>query len=180
MYSSALEITSIITCGRNCASIFEIVSSLDDAPPSGASGANGGATNAAGAQAAAASGSGVPLTPGRITPDPSLPAVTQSPNKPTPRLVVTTASTSAYRGDLIHIEGSARANDKPLADHIVYVFLSPAGANGARPIQIGSPKTGADGIFRVDLPLPPQLDLSTYEIFLSSLEDAYYNAALSD
>jgi len=35
-------------------------------------------------------------------------------------------------------------------------------------------------VFRVDLPLPPQLDLSTYEIYLSSLEDAYYNAALSD
>src|ERR1700684_2670266 len=33
MYSSALEITSIMTCGRNCASIFEIVSSLDAAPP---------------------------------------------------------------------------------------------------------------------------------------------------
>ena len=33
MYSSALEITSIMTCGRNCASIFDIVSSLDAAPP---------------------------------------------------------------------------------------------------------------------------------------------------
>ena len=41
-------------------------------------------------------------------------------------------------------------------------------------------KTGADGTFRVDLPLPGQLDLSSYEIYLSSLEDAYYNAALSD
>ena len=149
------------------------------APPSGATGANGGATTAAAAQAKA-NGSGAPLTPDRITPDPSLPAVTQDPHKPTPHLMVTTASTSAYRGDLIHIEGTARADGKPLADRIVYVFLSPAGANGAHPIQIGSPKTGADGTFKVDLPLPPQLDLSTYEIFLSSLEDAYYNAALSD
>jgi hypothetical protein len=152
---------------------------LDEAPPSGATGANGGATTAAAAQAKA-NGSGAPLTPDRITPDPSLPAVTQDPHKPTPHLMVTTASTSAYRGDLIHIEGTARADGKPLADRIVYVFLSPAGANGAHPIQIGSPKTGADGTFKVDLPLPPQLDLSTYEIFLSSLEDAYYNAALSD
>ncbi len=31
MYSSALEITSIIACGRNCASIFDSVSSLDAA-----------------------------------------------------------------------------------------------------------------------------------------------------
>ena len=159
--------------------IAEKKKSLDEAPPSGASGANGGATNAASARAAA-NGSGAPLAPDRITPDPSLPAVTQDPKKPTPKLLVTTASASAYRGDLIHIEGIARVGDKPLPDRVVYVFLSPAGANGAHPIQIGSPKTGADGVFRVDLPLPPQLDLSTYEIYLSSLEDAYYNASLSD
>ena len=160
--------------------IAEKKKSLDDAPPSGATGANGGATNAATAQAQAHGGSGAPLTPDRITPDPTLPAVTQDPKKPTPKLLVTQASTSAYRGDVIHVEGRAEANGKPLADRIVYVFLAPAGANGAHPIQIGSPKTGADGTFRVDLPLPAQLDLSTYEIYLSSLEDAYYNAALSD
>jgi transglutaminase-like putative cysteine protease len=153
--------------------------SLDDAPPSGASGPNGGATTAANARTAAG-GTGAPLAPDRITPDPSLPAVTQDPKKPTPSLLVTTASTSAYRGDLIHIEAIARVNNKPLPDHVVYVFLSPAGANGAHPLQIGSPKTGTDGVLRVDLPLPPQLDLSTYEIYLSSLEDAYYNAALSE
>ena len=151
--------------------------SLDDAPPSGATGANGGATTAAAAQAGS---NGAPLIPDRITPDPTLPAVTQDPKKPTPTLLVTQASTSAYRGDLIHIEGVARADGKPLPDHVVYVFLAPAGTNGAHPIQIGSPKTGADGSFRVELPLPPQLDLSTYEIYLSSLEDAYYNAALSE
>src|ERR1700691_2544396 len=33
MYSSALEITSIMACGRNCASIFDSVSSLELAPP---------------------------------------------------------------------------------------------------------------------------------------------------
>ena len=82
--------------------------------------------------------------------------------------------------DRIHIEGIVRADGKPIGDHVVYVFLSPAGMNGAHPIQIGSPKTGTDGTFRVDLPLPGQLDLSAYEIYLSSLEDAYFNAALSD
>jgi len=157
--------------------IAEKKKSLDEAPPSGASGPNGGATNA---RAAQAQGSGAAQSPDRITPDPSLPAVTQDPKKPTPKLLVTSASTSAYRGDLIHVEGLVRAEGKALPDRVVYVFLSPAGRNGANPIQIGSPKTGADGTFRVDLPLPPQLDLSTYEIFLSSLEDAYYNAALSD
>ena len=63
----------------------------------------------------------------------------------------------------IHVEGVVRTG-KPLADHVVYVYLSPAGENGAHPVPIGSVKTGADGTFRADLPLPPQLDLSTYEI----------------
>src|SRR5580700_266368 len=34
MYSSALAITSIMACGRSCASIFDMVSSLEDAQPS--------------------------------------------------------------------------------------------------------------------------------------------------
>lgn len=165
--------------GLSSQQIAEKKQSLDEAPPSGAAGANGGTTTAQGAKQANG-GSGSPMTPDRITPDPSLPAVTQDPKKPTPKLVVTSASTSAYRGDLIHVEGAVHADGKPLADHVVYVFLSPSGTNGARPIQIGSPKTAVDGTFRVDLPLPAQLDLSTYEIYLSSLEDAYYNAALSD
>ncbi|MFT3699199.1 MAG: transglutaminase domain-containing protein [Kofleriaceae bacterium] len=165
--------------GLSSQQIAEKKQSLDEAPPSGASGANGGTTNASGARQQA-NGSGAPMTPDRITPDPSLPAVTQDPKKPTPKLLVTQASASAYRGDVIHVEGRASADGRPLGDHVVYVFLSPAGTNGARPIQIGSPKTNADGTFRVDLPLPAQLDLSTYEIYLSSLEDAYYNASLSD
>ena len=43
-----------------------------------------------------------------------------------------------------------------------------------------SAKTTADGTFREDFSLPPTLNLSTYEIYLSSYDDAYYNAALSD
>jgi len=160
--------------------IAEKKKSLDEAPRV-CDRANGGATSATAAQASAAGGSGAPLTPDRITPDPSLPAVTQDPKKPTPKLLVTTASTSAYRGDLIHIEGIVRAEGKPIADRVVYVFLSPAGTNGSHPIQIGSPKDRR----RRDVPRRPaagraSLDLSSYEIYLSSLEDAYYNAALSD
>ena len=90
---------------------------LDQSPPSGATSAGG--TSSA---------------PDRITPDPTLPAVTQDPKKPTPRLLVTQASTSAYRGDLLHVEGLARAEGKPLADHVVAVYLSPAGENGAHAI----------------------------------------------
>jgi len=118
--------------------------------------------------------------PDRITPDPTLPAVTQDPKKPTPKLIVTQASESAYRGDLIHIEGSARVDGKGLADHVVDIYLSPAGEGGKDAKGLGRATTDKDGLFRADLPVPPQLTLSNYEIYLSSQEDAYYNAALSD
>ena len=74
----------------------------------------------------------------------------------------------------------ARVDARPLADHVIAVYLAPAGENGQHPVQIGSAKTGADGTFRVDLPVPGGLSLSTYEIYVLSLEDARYNASLSD
>jgi transglutaminase-like putative cysteine protease len=141
--------------------------SLDQAPASGAT-------------SGVASGPGTTPAPDRITPDPTLPHVPPDPKKPTPQLLVTQAAASAYRGDLLHVEGLARVDGRPLADHVVAVYLSPAGENGQHPVQIGSAKTGADGAFRVDLPVPGGLSLSTYEIYLSSLEDAHYNAALSE
>ena len=154
--------------------------SLDQAPASGdtastrAGGGNGGNGHGGGSAA------GSTLAPEHITPDPSLPAVAPDPKKATPRLIVTQAASSAYRGDLLHVEGLARVDGKPLAGHVVAVYLAPAGQSGAHPIEIGSAVTGGDGMFRVDLPVPAGLTLSTYEIYLSSLEDAHFNASLSD
>jgi hypothetical protein len=37
----------------------------------------------------------------------------------------------------------------------------------------------ADGTFRHDFAVPPQMSLQTYDIWLSSSEDAYFNAAAS-
>lgn len=115
----------------------------------------------------------------KITPDPSLPTVTQDPKKKTPKLEVTLADPSAYRGDVIHIEGRVHANGKPLGDHVVDVYLSPAGRDGANPLPLGRAVTGADGLFRQDFTVPSAISLSTYEIWLSSPGDAYFNAALS-
>ncbi len=137
---------------------------LDQAPPSGAPGP----------------GPGTSPTPDRITPDPTLPVVTQDPKKGSPRLLVTQAATTGYRGDVIHIEGLVRVDGRPLPDHLVRVYLAPAGEGGKNSIPIGPAKTGADGTFRDDFSLPPSLHLTTYEIYLSSDEDPYYNAALSD
>jgi hypothetical protein len=142
--------------------------SLDQSPASGAfdpSGNGGG------------SGSG---GPDRITPDPTLPTVTQDPKKATPRLDITTADTSAFRGDVVHVEGRVAASGKALPDHPVDVFLAPAGRNGAHPIPLGRTVTNLDGRFSQDFTVPGSLDLATYEIYLASPEDAYYNAALSD
>lgn len=139
-----------------------------NATPSGSLGASSG------------NGSGGGGGPDRITPDPSLPTVTQDPKKLTPRLDVTTADTSAFRGDVVHVEGRVVAQGKPIPDHPVDVFLAPAGRHGASPIPLGRAVSDASGRFTQEFTVPGTLNLATYEIYLASPEDAYYNAALSD
>jgi transglutaminase-like putative cysteine protease len=141
--------------------------SLDQSPASGQFGDTG-------------NGNGNNTGPDRITPDPTLPTVSQDPKKHTPRLEVTLADASAYRGDVLHIEGRVVAAGKVLADHPIDVYLSPNGKNGANAVPLGRAVSGADGMFRQDFSVPAGLSLSTYEIWLSSPEDAYYNAALSN
>ena len=142
---------------------------LDQAPPSGAVGQTG-----------TGSGGGSGAQPDRITPDPTLPTKAPDPKKATPELLVTAADTSAFRGSFIHVEGIVRVGGKGLPNHRVEVFLAPAGSGGERAISLGPAVTRPDGGFSADLPLPGTLDLARYEILLSSGEDAYYNAALSD
>ena len=143
--------------------------SLDQAPASGQFGENGGN-----------GGNGGGTGPDRITPDPTLPAVTQDKNKQTPRLEVTLADASAFRGDALHIEGRASTGGRALPDHPIDIYLSPAGKNGANAVPLGRAVTGADGMFRQDFSVPGGLSLTTYEIWLSTPEDAYFNAALSN
>jgi transglutaminase-like putative cysteine protease len=126
------------------------------------------------------SGAGGTLSPDVILPDQSLPTVTRDPKKRSPRLRVTTADDHAFRGDQLHVEGTAQVADKGLGDHPVDVFLSPAGRGGAGSILLGRTITSADGTFRDDFPVPPSVNLASYDIWLSSPEDAYYNAALSE
>jgi hypothetical protein len=116
----------------------------------------------------------------RILPDQGLPTVTRDPKKRSPRLTVTTADDHAFRGDQLHVEGRAYIGDKGLPDHRVDVFLSPAGRGGSGSIFLGPTTTNADGTFRDDFPVPAEINLANYDIWLSSPEDAYYNAALSE
>jgi transglutaminase-like putative cysteine protease len=128
----------------------------------------------------AGSAAGNLLSPDRILPDQSLPTVTRDPKKRSPKLRVTTADDHAFRGDQVHVEGTAQVGDKGLPDHPVDVFLSPSGRGGAASILLGRTITNADGTFRDDFPVPPSINLASYDIWLSSPEDAYYNAALSE
>lgn len=143
--------------------------SLDRAPPSGAFDPSGGP----------GSGSGADPSNDPIRPDQGLPTVTRDPKKVSPTLQVTIADPHAFRGDTLHVEGRVAAGARPLADHTVDVFLSPAGHGGSASILLGRATTGPDGLFRQDFTLPGTLSLMAYEIWLSSPEDARYNAALS-
>lgn len=117
---------------------------------------------------------------GRILPDQGLPTVTRDPKKRSLKLAVTTADDHAFRGDQLHVEGGAYIADKGVPDHPVDVFLSPAGRGGSGSILLGRTITSTDGTFRDDFPVPPAINLANYDIWLSSPEDAYYNAALSE
>ncbi len=142
--------------------------SLDDAPASGQFDT----------QASGGSGSGG-TGPDRITPDPNLPVAPHDPRKGSPELEVISADGSGYRGATVLIAGRVNVNGKGIPDHPVDVYLSPKGLGGASSVSLGRAVTGADGTFRQDFSVPADLDLQTYEIYLASPEDAYYNAALS-
>jgi hypothetical protein len=146
---------------------------LNQAPASGVF--DGGTGTGTGSAAA-----GNPLSPDHILPDQSLPTVTRDPKKRSPKLRVTTADDHAFRGDQVHVEGTAQVGDKGLPDYPVDVFLSPAGRGGAGSILLGRTITNPDGTFRDDFAVPPSINLASYDIWLSSPEDAYYNAALSE
>jgi hypothetical protein len=155
----------------------------DQAPTSGSLATGPGKQNGNGTSNDAAGTAALdnsPIAPDRITPDPTLPVRPQDPKNATPELLVTSADTSVFRGDAIHVEGMVRVGGKGLGNHRVDVFLSPAGSGGQGSIAIGYAVTASDGTFRTDLAVPGQLDLARYEIRLSSSEDAYYNPALSD
>ena len=140
---------------------------LDQAPASGAvSGGGGGA------------GGGRGQTD-RIAPDPTLPPVAADPKKVDVSLAVTSADAIATRGATLHVEGYARSGGHGLADHRVTVYLAPAGQDGRGYISLGTATTGPDGVFKADLAVP-DVELATYEIVVTSDEDATYNAAKSD
>jgi hypothetical protein len=145
---------------------------LDQAPASGS-------FSTPGSQGKGSGGSGDVTSGDEVTPDPTLPALAPDPKKQTPHLAVLTADASAYRGDNVHVEGRADVAGHGLPDHRIDVFLAPAGQRGQHSVKIGTAFTQADGTFKADLQVPATLSLQAYELYLSSPEDAYFNAALT-
>jgi transglutaminase-like putative cysteine protease len=118
--------------------------------------------------------------PGSIGPDPSLPVRQADPKKLTPRIALFSASGVGYRGESMHVEGKVEAGGAPLGDHLIEVFLAPAGQGGEHSLRIGRGTTEADGTYALDVDLPGKLELRNYEVFVSTREDARYNAAISE
>ncbi|HEU0031533.1 MAG TPA: transglutaminase domain-containing protein [Kofleriaceae bacterium] len=152
---------------------------LDQSPPSGAVGSGGG--GGLGGLGGGSNSATPPSTgPDKILPGIDLPAVAMDPKKKNPKLEITRADASAYRGSVLRVEARVTVNGAPLPNHSVDVFLAPAGQQGMSSKPLGRAVTGPDGTFRQDFTVPGSLNLATYELFLSSSPDAYYNAALSD
>jgi hypothetical protein len=148
---------------------------FDGAGSSGGSGAGPGS----GAGTDEARAGDPPSDSGRITPNRSLPIAEPDPGKRTPVLVITRADPVTYRGGILHLEGRATVDGKPLADHPLDVFLSTAGRRGEDSRPLPRIFTAADGTFAADLKVPAGLSLAPHELHVSSPEDATYNGALS-
>lgn len=114
-----------------------------------------------------------------IMPGSGLDNYAEDPKKQKPTLEITLADQSAYRGNSIHVEARVHVSGKPLADHPVTVFLAPRGSRGSSATSLGTAVTDADGMIRGDFQIPSSLSLATYEIYLSTPPDAFYNPATS-
>lgn len=105
---------------------------------------------------------------------------TLDPAKLTPTVSVTLADPVGYRGETLRVEGRVDGPRGAVAGVRVDVMLAPAGADGRGAVRIGRSVTAPDGSFAVEADLPGDLELTRYELYVSSREDARHNPAISD
>ncbi|MBK9032743.1 MAG: transglutaminase domain-containing protein [Myxococcales bacterium] len=159
--------------GLTDAQLDEAHAPLTDAPPSGAfdsdgPGAGPGGDNALGDDPVFGPGAdaqGMPIDNA----------------KPTPVLTVTLADPVGYRGEVLAIEGRVDGpGGRGVGGLRIDLFLAPVGSGGLNGTPIGRSVSNADGTFAIDALVPTDLDLDTYELFVSTRGDARYNPAYSD
>ncbi|MBX3161606.1 MAG: transglutaminase domain-containing protein [Deltaproteobacteria bacterium] len=149
---------------------------LDQAPASSQFGPGAGSAGGTGSNAGGTGPSGGT----NITPDPRLPQAPKDPHKDDPRLDILDWSASAYRGASLRVAAYIHVGTRPLVNHPIDVYIAPAGKKGENSIPLGRAVTGPDGKFNQEFTVPSSVGLAAYDIFLSSPEDAYFNAALSE
>ena len=115
---------------------------------------------------------------GPTAPDPGLPPRSEDPKRLTPRIRVTHWDDVGYRGEELRVSGQIDLASSPLPDRPVDVFLAERG--GANSLLIGRGVTDAAGSFTIACDLPASLDLKEYELYVSTRDDARFNAAISD
>jgi len=94
---------------------------------------------------------------------------------------VTATSKVGFRGEAVSVRG--RVHDDHgvgIGDLGVEIYLAPAHAHGENAVWIGSALTTADGSFQIDLSLPAELDLGSYEVFAGVAGNDTYRPAISD
>lgn len=106
--------------------------------------------------------------------------LTLDPRKLTPTIAITLADPVGYRGESFAVEGRLDAPRGPVAGVRVDLMLVPAGDSSAGPIVVGRSVSGPDGTFTIDAALPAELDLASYQLYVSTRGDARYNHAISD
>lgn len=124
-----------------------------------------------------------PDTGPRVGPGKSLPTLPQSALKDKVRtsIGVGSADTVGYRGESMRVRGTlARASGgTAVAGMRVDIYLAPAGQGGDDAVLVGNTTTAADGSFDVQVDLPREIDLGTYEVFAASPGDSTYSPAVS-
>jgi len=102
------------------------------------------------------------------------------PAKITPQIRVSAADPIGYRGEAVRVEGAFEATDGLVGGVRVDVFVAPFGHAGNDATLIGRGHTELDGTFAFDVDLPSDLDLATYEVYVSTPDTDEHNAAISD
>jgi len=94
---------------------------------------------------------------------------------------VKATSKVGFRGEAIAVSG--RVHDDRgvgIADLGVEIYLAPAHSRGNDAVWIGSTVTTDDGTYAVDLSLPTELDVGSYEVFAGVAGNDTYRPAVSD